>query len=385
MPSSAGLLFPHSRVLLPRTRLAYIHLRNLLTDAKRDRAARISGYVAIALPDELVTLYLLKGEVANASVRDPDGTRAVAIAEAIDMVPNEPEYGEICFNEADVEQLACMFEAHVTAPEAWPEGLAAQDPTALFPYLMSTTFDGMVEIIANQYVNYLIFKHGTVARTFLAAPHHGTVVDRVAKLFAREGRVGELHVSRWGPPPALPQQAPPALVQAYRELTAALVVSGLDVGRFTFFGFLTRSGSERRSTLDEIATMRHTAVLYESPNRVVATLAELERRGGGARHAVVAREMTKQFEEIQRGTLSELRAYYEKKPPRGEIVLVIGPASEQSPSDEFVRERVGALRASGLSARDVAAQVAHELGVPKRVAYRLAQHPQKTDAGELDE
>jgi 16S rRNA (cytidine1402-2'-O)-methyltransferase len=168
-------------------------------------------------------------------------------------------------------------------------------------------------------------------------------------------------------------------------LLPALVASGLDVDRFTFFGFLTRTGSERRSTMDEIATMRHTAVLYESPNRLVATLGELEQRGGGRRQAAVAREMTKQFEEVQRGTVSELRAYYEDKPPRGEIVLVIGPAIEQTPSDELVRLRVSALRASGLSARDAAAQVAQELGVPRRVAYRLAQGGQKTDEGETDE
>jgi 16S rRNA (cytidine1402-2'-O)-methyltransferase len=168
-------------------------------------------------------------------------------------------------------------------------------------------------------------------------------------------------------------------------LLAALVVSGLDVDRFTFFGFLTRTGSERRSTLNEIATMRHTAVLYESPNRLVATLGELEQRGGGARQAVVAREMTKQFEEVKRGTVSELRAYYEDKPPRGEIVLVIGSAIEQAPSDELVRLRVSELRASGLSARDAAAQVAEELGVPRRVAYRLAQGAPKTREEETDE
>jgi 16S rRNA (cytidine1402-2'-O)-methyltransferase len=168
-------------------------------------------------------------------------------------------------------------------------------------------------------------------------------------------------------------------------LLAALVVSGLDVGRFTFFGFLTRTGSERRSTLDEIARMRHTAVLYESPNRLSATLGELEQRGGGARHVVVAREMTKQFEEVQRGTLTELRAYYENKPPRGEIVVVIGPAAELPPSDELVRERMSALRGSGLSARDAAARVAEELGVPKRLAYRLGEGAKKTDAGETDE
>src|SRR5438105_15653002 len=114
MPLSTALRFPFSRVLLPRTRLAYIHLRNLLTDAKRDRAARISGYVAISLPDELVILYLLRGEVANATVRDARGSVAVAIATAIDKVPHEPEYGEIYFHEADAEQLACMFAAEST-------------------------------------------------------------------------------------------------------------------------------------------------------------------------------------------------------------------------------------------------------------------------------
>ena len=133
MASVADLRFPFSRVLLPRTRLAYVHLRNLLTDAKRDRAARISGYVAISLPDELVVLYLLRGEVANATVRDVRGAHAIAIASAIDKVPAEPEYGEISFHEADPEQLACMFAAESTPPEPWPEEMAVQDPAALAP------------------------------------------------------------------------------------------------------------------------------------------------------------------------------------------------------------------------------------------------------------
>jgi len=156
-------------------------------------------------------------------------------------------------------------------------------------------------------------------------------------------------------------------------LLPALVASGLSADRFTFFGFLTRTGSERHATLDEITTIRHTVVLYEAPNRVAATLGELEKRGNGDRPAAVAREMTKQFEEVKRGTVSELRAYYEEKPPRGEVVLVIGAAVEQVPDDQLVRERVQALRRSGKSTRDAAALVAEELGVPKRLAYRFAQ------------
>src|SRR5829696_9178707 len=120
MPIVAGLRFPHSRVMLPRTRLAYVHLRNLLTDAKRDRSARVSGYVAVWLPEEFVVLYLQRGEVANATLLDKNGSRAVAIASALERIPAEPEYGEICFHEADAEQLACMFLAQTTAPDLWP-------------------------------------------------------------------------------------------------------------------------------------------------------------------------------------------------------------------------------------------------------------------------
>jgi hypothetical protein len=227
----AALRFPYGRVVLPRTRLAYIHLRNLLSDAKRDRAGRISGYVAVSLIDELVIFYLLQGEVATATVRSPSGAQPIAIASALEKIPQEPEYGEVCFHEADEQQLACMFATHAAPPQPWPEAMAAQDPATLFPFLMSTTFDGMLEIVANENVNYLLFRNGTVARTFLTSGPHGTVVDRVAKLFSREGRVGELKVSRWGTPDPLPVQAPPALVLAYRELWAALVQRLVNEGR----------------------------------------------------------------------------------------------------------------------------------------------------------
>ncbi|HVX40027.1 MAG TPA: 16S rRNA (cytidine(1402)-2'-O)-methyltransferase [Gemmatimonadaceae bacterium] len=156
-------------------------------------------------------------------------------------------------------------------------------------------------------------------------------------------------------------------------LLAALVASGIDAARFTFFGFLTRSGPERRAALDEITASPHTAVLYESPNRLADTLAELERHGAGMREAAVAREMTKQFEEVRRGTVGELRAYYEDRPPRGEIVLVIAPAAPVAASDELVRERVRALRGAGMSTRDAAAAAAKELGVSRRTAYQMAR------------
>ena len=231
MPIVAGLRFPYARVLLPRTRLAYVHLRNLLTDAKRDRAARVSGYVAIWLPDEFVVLYLQRGEVVNATILDKTGSRAVAISAAVERIPAEPEYGEICFHEADNDQLACMFAAQTMAPDPWPADLEVTDPAALFPFLMSVMFDGVVEIVSEDTVNYLLFHAGAVDRAFLSIPASGSIVERVAKLFAPGSRITEGRFRRWQELSPLPVQAPPALVQAYRELSTALVQRLIHDGR----------------------------------------------------------------------------------------------------------------------------------------------------------
>ncbi|MBA3890622.1 MAG: hypothetical protein H0X64_08825 [Gemmatimonadaceae bacterium] len=230
MPASiAGMRFPYSRILLPRTRLAYVHLRNLLTDAKRDRSARVSGYVVIWLPDELLLLYMQRGEVVNATSFDGKAWRTISIVTALAHVPAEPEYGEVCFHEADDDLLSCMFAAQATPAEGWPSELRVTDPKVLFSYLMATTFDGMVEIESGAHANYLLLNDGTVDHAYLAAPNGRTMVERVTDLFARDAR--GLHVRRWHRPGPLPAQAPPALVQAYRELAAALVARVASAGR----------------------------------------------------------------------------------------------------------------------------------------------------------
>jgi 16S rRNA (cytidine1402-2'-O)-methyltransferase len=156
-------------------------------------------------------------------------------------------------------------------------------------------------------------------------------------------------------------------------LLAALVSAGLDAGRFSFFGFLARRGGERRTTIQEIVALRHLAVLYEAPARVAGTLAELAAAGAADRETVVARELTKQFEEVRRGTLAELAAYYGDAPPRGEVVILIaGAAAPAGASEEQLRERAAELRAAGLGARDVAAALVAELGAPRNLAYRVA-------------
>lgn len=165
--------------------------------------------------------------------------------------------------------------------------------------------------------------------------------------------------------PVVPVPGPSALL-------AALVTSAIDGDRFTFYGFLARKGREREQALEELSGLRHTGVLYEAPNRVAATLADLAGHGAGDRRVVVARELTKQFEEIRRGTVVELAAYYESSPPRGEVVIVLEGGTVQPLGEDELRSRVRALRAAGLSTRDVAAALVREDGASRNLAYRLA-------------
>ena len=165
--------------------------------------------------------------------------------------------------------------------------------------------------------------------------------------------------------PVVPVPGPSALL-------AALVTSAIGTDRFTFFGFLARKGREREDAIRDLSALPHTAVLYEAPNRVAATLVDLMRHGAGGRQACVARELTKQFEEVRRGTVTDLAAYYEGSPPRGEVVIVLEGITVHPLAEDELRARARALRASGLSSRDVAAALVREDGASRNVAYRLA-------------
>lgn len=167
-------------------------------------------------------------------------------------------------------------------------------------------------------------------------------------------------------------------------LLAALVVSGLDASRFTFYGFLERKGADRTAALDELARLPHTAVVYESAQRVSATLGDIAARGGGARAAAVARELTKKFEEVRRGTVRELARYYEETPPKGEVVLVIAAAAPPEPQqvERAARARAATLLAAGTRPREVAQAIAAEFGVARNVAYRLAHGTEPAPEGD---
>jgi 16S rRNA (cytidine1402-2'-O)-methyltransferase len=154
---------------------------------------------------------------------------------------------------------------------------------------------------------------------------------------------------------------------------AALVVSGLPAARFRFEGFLPRKGSDRHARLAAVAASPDTVVLFESPHRAAATLADLAAACGADRPAALVRELTKLHEEVRRGTLGDLASAAAAEAPRGEVVLVVGGAPPAAPVDDAaVEAAVRAALAAGATSRDAAAQVAADLGVPKRRAYDVA-------------
>jgi 16S rRNA (cytidine1402-2'-O)-methyltransferase len=153
-------------------------------------------------------------------------------------------------------------------------------------------------------------------------------------------------------------------------LVAALVSSGLPTARFVFEGFLPRGGPQRRRRLGEIAGEQRTVVLYEAPHRVLRTLGDLAEACGPDRPVVVARELTKLYETVVRGTLGTV----DVGEPRGEYVVVIGGAADAvaEVTDESIGAAIDLQLAAGLSTRDAATRVAASLGVTRRRAYDIA-------------
>jgi 16S rRNA (cytidine1402-2'-O)-methyltransferase len=162
-----------------------------------------------------------------------------------------------------------------------------------------------------------------------------------------------------------------ALPGASAVLTA-ITASALPPDRFLYIGFPPPRASARKQAFQEIAAIRATIVAFESPRRLAGCLGDMHATLG-EREAVVARELTKRFEELRRGTLAELASHYARSgPPKGEVVIVVAPPGDQPPPaedtiDDLLREAI-----EGRSLRDAVDIVADRLGLPRRAVYERA-------------
>ncbi|MQA02985.1 MAG: 16S rRNA (cytidine(1402)-2'-O)-methyltransferase [Streptosporangiales bacterium] len=158
-------------------------------------------------------------------------------------------------------------------------------------------------------------------------------------------------------------------------VTTALALSGLPVDRFCFEGFLPRKPGQRAARLAELAGEPRTMVFFESPRRVAQTLGAMTEAFGADRAAAVCRELTKTYEEVERGTLAHL-ADWAAAGVRGEVTLVVAGAEPATASAEpaDLAAEVAARVAAGITRKDAIAEVARTAGVPKRDVYDAVVH-----------
>jgi 16S rRNA (cytidine1402-2'-O)-methyltransferase len=151
----------------------------------------------------------------------------------------------------------------------------------------------------------------------------------------------------------------------------ALAVSGLPTDRFTFEGFLPRKSGDRKRTFGQLVAERRTMVFFEAPHRIRESLQDAVEVFGPERRVTVSRELTKKFEETIRGSLSELVSWASDD-HKGEMVLVISGASEESVEAVDLVSEVQQLTASGIGLKQAVAQVASMHGVSKSELYQAS-------------
>ena len=213
------LVFPTTGAMITRTRIAFIHLDNVMSFAKRDRDGQVDAWLAGYLPEELVLLFFRRGEVVNAASLRPDGRAVIPIAEALRRIQAEPERGELSFGRAPFEQLAWMFAA--CAGPARVRFVDEHQPGELFKVFATEGFNGVVEFISNDRVNYFRFSDGKYAGGYCCDRPEGMPVAAYVESLFKPGPDNLLPSIVASEIPALseiPQQALPAQVKLYREI-----------------------------------------------------------------------------------------------------------------------------------------------------------------------
>src|SRR3972149_455314 len=194
----ADLMFPSQRVQVHRTRLAFIHLDNLLHFAKIDRDGRVDGYL----------------------VAFTEGGRTVAsIASVLREMAQEMERGELSFCDAPMEQLTWMYHSCAAARE--PKLVDVQNPETIFPALQHERFSGVLELISTGKVSYFRFDDGRFVNGYFSGKaEESTIAQHVESLFRPEadGTRPQVAASVFRPDVEVPEQASPAMIQSYREL-----------------------------------------------------------------------------------------------------------------------------------------------------------------------
>ena len=219
--------FPSTGKFIARTRMAFIHLDNVLAYAKRDRDGMVDAYLAAYLPEELILLFFRKGEIVNAATLRSDGRRLIPIAEALKRMKAETERSEVSYNQAPMEQLLWMYSACNSPPKS--RFIDAGQPEKFFDVFRTEVFDGVVELVIDGGVNFLRFVGGVFTGGHLIDQPPGINADKYLL---------KLLTPAPGQPPRdvvahdlvavvreLPVQALPTQVKLFREVQAKILAA----------------------------------------------------------------------------------------------------------------------------------------------------------------
>jgi hypothetical protein len=274
------LAFPQVSRLIERTRLAFIHLDNVLSFGKRDRDGRVDGYLTAYLPEECVFVFLRKGEAVNAATIRTTGREVITIGEALRRMRAEVERGEMAYSTAPLEQLAWMYRSCATELE--PRFIDIAQPETLFPSLQHERVTGVLELIIDGRVSYLRIEDGRFTRGYFYDKAPDQPVPRYVEGLFRRGPDGELpsmSASVFSAVDDLPAQASAALVATYRELYWR-VVDGVErefPGDGRRRAEAARAGVEAGHPALALLSLARTADIPEAvvqPDDLVAALSE---------------------------------------------------------------------------------------------------------------
>jgi hypothetical protein len=235
--------FPHDAAFLPRTKLSYINLPGLLSDGKRDRTARVAGFVCIQLGARCYLVFVRGGEPFHSGRIQPGERGAASLSEVLRLAATESERGEggqIGYFGAGEAQLQAMLATLVQEPVAWEPPLDLGRPEAIFGRLRERCFSGVMEMFDGERHHYLEFHEGAYRCGWFSDRDPAVAVpDFVRSLF--EAAAGSLEVLLFPALDALPLQAGPGLVDLYRRVIGGVLRElSTVVGRETAFTMVRR-------------------------------------------------------------------------------------------------------------------------------------------------
>lgn len=269
--------FPHEAAFLPQTKLSYVNLPGILSDGKRDRTARVPGFVAVQLGERCYLIFLREGEPFHAARIDPRARAQVALAEVLRIVGTESERGEtgsIGYYGAPEAQLRTMLATFVHEPVPCGEGVDPRRADRLFPALRERDFSGVVELCDAGTVHYLDFREGAFQSGYFCGAGAGAPVGELLRaVFQAAGP--ELNVRLFPALAELPAQASPGLIDLYRRIIGGTMRDlGVTMGEAPSMALMRRAQERAASSAPVVG-----AFVLTEEGRVrgdpVATPAEL--------------------------------------------------------------------------------------------------------------